>query len=346
MVREIARDKSIAIKFFININSIKLFLALINFFTIYLLIMIINYPSITQIVIIIIFINTIINSFNFTLNSFFQAYERMEFPSFGNALSSILMFFGVLIGIKFELDLYYFSLIYVISSSIILIFNLYIYLSRFGILKFNFDLVFWKNILKNGIPFGLTTIFVTIFYYIDSIMLSIMINNSNAIVGWYNAAYRIILIPLAIPTIFNTAIFPLMSRTFIKSEKDFVLIYQIFLKYMLILAIPIGIGTTILANRLILTLFGENYINSTIALQILIWSSVFIFIGSPFTRILEVTNRQLIITKMTGLFAIMNISLNFFLIPSFQLYRSKYRNCYDGIYIINICNFCLSFLRV
>ena len=88
---------------------------------------------------------------------------------------------------------------------------------------------------------------------------------------------------------------------------------------MLIIGIPIGIGTSILAEKIILLVFGSSYTESVIALEILIWTIVFTFGGAAFTRLLEATDKQLTLTKITGIAAIFNIFLNLVLIPEFGL---------------------------
>ncbi|GAH67637.1 unnamed protein product, partial [marine sediment metagenome] len=82
--------------------------------------------------------------------------------------------------------------------------------------------------------------------------------------------------------------------------------------------IPIGIGTTLLADRIILLIFGIEYAQSIIALQVLIWTMVLTFAGAAFVKLFESINRQIVITKISGICVIVNILLNLFLIPKFS----------------------------
>jgi O-antigen/teichoic acid export membrane protein len=86
---------------------------------------------------------------------------------------------------------------------------------------------------------------------------------------------------------------------------------------MLIISIPIGVGTTLLADKVILLIFGAEYLQSVIALQILVWAMVFIFINAAFVRLLESINRQMTVTKITGICMVENIVLNMLMIPQF-----------------------------
>jgi len=52
--------------------------------------------------------------------------------------------------------------------------------------------------------------------------------------------------------------------------------------------------------------------------QLLIWSLVFIFVNAAFVRLFESTNKQVIVTKITGLMVIVNVAINLVLIPKFS----------------------------
>ena len=149
-------------------------------------------------------------------------------------------------------------------------------------------------------------------------MLSYSIILGNAIVGIYSASYRLMVILLFIPSVMNMAIFPAMSRFHITSKSNLKLIHEKYLKIMIIIGIPIGISITILASDIILLIYGPSYFKSIQPLQILIWSTVLIFITSPFIKLLESTNKQIVITKITIICVLINIILNIIFIPKFS----------------------------
>jgi len=179
------------------------------------------------------------------------------------------------------------------------------------------DWSFWKATIKEALPFGLAAVFVTIFYWVDSVMLSLM--KGDAVVGWYNASYRMVLALLFIPSAFIAAIYPVMSKFYVTTRDSLRLPFEKSFKYMAMLGVPIGLGTTLLAQRFILLIFGAEYANSILALQILVWSSVFIFMDQPLGNLLNSINKQLILTKVTGICVGVNVVLNLILIPKYSL---------------------------
>jgi O-antigen/teichoic acid export membrane protein len=179
-----------------------------------------------------------------------------------------------------------------------------------------FDWSFWEPTLKGALPFGLTVLFGAIFFSIDTVMLSFM--KGNAVVGWYNAAYRMVLVLLFIPAAWGSAVFPAMSKFHITSHDSLKLSFEKSVKYMTMLGIPIGIGTTLLAQRFVLLIFGTEYMPSVVALQILIWSVVILYVAGPVGTLLQTTNNQMVLAKIVGVCAFINVVLNLIFIPRYS----------------------------
>jgi len=315
-VREVARDKSLAEKYLGNIVVMKIILSIITIGLIGITINLLGYPLQTIRVVYLVSLSIVFSAFSGMFYSIFQAYEKMEYQSLGQILSSVLMLFGALFAMSENYDVIGFASIYFVASAIILAYSSVVCVWKFVLPKIEVDLGFWKATMKEALPFGLTGIFVTIYYWIDSVMLSMM--QGNEAVGWYNAAYRLIMVLLFIPSILNMVLFPAMSRFFITSKESLRFAYEKYFKYMAIIGIPLGVGITLLADRIILMIFGVGYTNSIIALQILVWSSVFIFLSGAFGRVLEASNNQMIVTKITAICMLENVVLNIIVIPKYS----------------------------
>ena len=314
-VREVSRDKSLAGKYLGNTIAIKIILALITLSLIYLVVSIVKYPHETVIVVYLIGFSVIFGSFSGIFTSIFQANEKMEYQSYGQIINSILMFAGVLIVIYYGLGLYAFALIYLAVSIIVLIYNFFICSWKFALPKFEIEINFWKLIIIEALPFALTSIFVLIYYYMDTVMLSILVPNSNSIIGWYSAAYRIVMPLSFIPAIFFSSVFPIMAIFYERSANSLKFAFKRSIKYMVIFGIPFATGITLLANKIVLLVYGVSYIPSVIALQILIWSVPLIFIDSAFVYLFNSMNKQITVAKIMGFVAFFNILLNIILIP-------------------------------
>jgi O-antigen/teichoic acid export membrane protein len=145
----------------------------------------------------------------------------------------------------------------------------------------------------------------------------------NEVVGWYNAAYRLIFIFISLYSVYMVSIFPVMSGFYKTSKKSIKIVYERSFKFLLIISIPIAVTTTLLADKIILLIYGAGYIPSIIALQILIWTIVFMFVNNLSLNLLGSVNRPLIVAKIIAAGAVFNIILNILLIPKFSYIGSS-----------------------
>jgi len=314
--REVARKKSLTRKYLGNIFTLKMILAVTTFGLIALVINLMDYPAETVNVVYLIAISVFLSSFNLMFYSIFHGFEKMEFVTIGKILQSAMLLTITLIAITQGAGIITIALIYLEANLISLIYSFIISALKFAKPSLRFDVSFWKETLWKAWPFGLTLAFSAIYYWIDSVMLSMMAGEEA--VGWYNAAYRMVLALLFIPSAYCRSIYPVMSRYFISAKNSLSFALEKSVKYMIIIAVPICIGTTLLAKDLILLLFGNEYYSSILALQILIWTALFIFISTVFTYLFNSIDKQAIVTAVSGSGALLNISLNWILIPRYS----------------------------
>jgi O-antigen/teichoic acid export membrane protein len=311
--REVARDRSLAGKYLGNLIIIESALAISTFCLIALAANALRYPPETITLIYILALSVVCGGFTGIFQSLFQAFERMEYQSIGVILNAVATLVVVIWGITAGLGVVWFAFAYFVSSLAVTIYSVTAYSRNFSLPHIEIDTKFWERILPQALPFALTGLFTTIYFYIDTVLLSLM--KGAEAVGLYNAPYRLIMFLLFIPGVISTALFPAMSRFHGTANDTFRLIYKRYFKYMAIVAVPIGIGTTLLAGQIITLLFGVTYENSTIALQILIWATVFIFLEAAFMRLFDTSNKQMIVTKITAVGMVENTALDLLLIP-------------------------------
>lgn len=331
-VRDVARDKSLGPKYLGNGLVIKVILAVVSFGLIALTTNLLNYPSQTITVVYFIAFSTIFGSISSFIFSIFQAHEKMEYQGLGQILNAVLMFSGVFIAITLSKDVIGFSFVYFITSLVSLIYSLLVYIWKFSLPPIEIDRVFWSKLLKGAIPFGITGVFVTIYYWIDSVMLSIMAGNE--VVGWYNASYKVIFLFLSFQSLFIVSIFPVLSSFYKTSKNSLKFAYERSFKYMLILSIPIAVFGTLVADKIILIIYGPDFMPSIVALQILIWTVVFMFLNNISGNFLGSIDQQVIVSKVAAIGAVVNIVLNLVLIPEFSYVGSSFATVFTELLIL------------
>lgn len=314
--RELARDKSLTPEYISNVIIIRIILSIVVFLSIIVVINILGYNEKTIYVVCFIALYNIGMIFSQLFYSIFQAYEKMEFQAVGTIIYYIVLFLGVLILIHYKLSIIEFAVIYSIVGLITFGFAFLVFIKKFFRPQIKFNLDFIKDLIKISWPFAITGISINLYNWIDTILLSFL--TGQLAVGLYNASYKLMLWFIFIPVVINTALFPLMSQYYITSHKSLKFSFEKLVKILALIGIPIGFGTVLLANKAINLVYGYQFIGSVIALQILIWSTVIIFIRNPYERLLESSNKQSVVSKIFVLGVIFNIIANLLVIPKYS----------------------------
>ena len=320
IAREVARDEKAVNKYLANISVIKIILCIVTFVILAVVINLIGRSEETVQVVYLLGISVLLTSFTQMFYAVFQAFQRLEYQAIGQMINAVLMTVLVFIAVNLKLDLVAFGFMYLASAAAVFLYcflSWQLKVSRIIILPhyraFEVNWRFWKETFRHALPFGLSAVFVMAFYWVSTIMLTLMKGDEAS--GLYNAPYRLVLVLSFIPAAFIGALYPAMSKLINTSPQKFRVYYEITRKYLLMMAVPLGIGTTILAGPIIGLIFGNLYSESVLALQILIWAEVCIFISLPMGNLFNSLNRQSIITLTTAICLVFNVGLNFVLIP-------------------------------
>jgi O-antigen/teichoic acid export membrane protein len=316
IVRDVSRDKSLAPKYLGNIAVIKAILSVTVFGLIALIINLMHYPPDTTTAVLIIGTYIILTAFANTFRFIFRAFERMEYEALVVSISRLV---GVSLGVAALFAGYgLIEIAYALLIGGILDFllSLFICSKKFVRLKLEVDLDFWRKVAKVALPIALIDVAAIIFVRVDTVMLSVM--KGDAVVGWYNAAYNLVLGLQPIPFIFGSALFPLMSRSFVSSPNSVAVIYEKALRYLFILGLPLTTGTMLLSDRIIPLFYGAGFTHSIVALQILAWNILLHFMYILLAVVLASIDRQNQMALAAGICAVLNVILNLILIPHFS----------------------------
>ena len=316
MIREVAKDKTKAGKYFLNGTIVKillhcLFFAIFFFFINHLSSA--NYKN----TLFLACISAILAMFANFYISFFNAFEKMHFTAFLTSIQSILVSITCLsiifIGSK---NVSYIFCCHILVNILMVLVSLVLMFKiippQVSILDFKFA---WQ-FLKDATPFGIFVLGGMLYFQTDTVMLSILKNQTA--VGLYQAPMRLILALDIFPSLLSTAMYPTISRTFINSKDETIAFVARSVKYLLLIGLPIALGMCLFSKHIILLVFGDQFIPSILLLIILSWIfPIRIFCHILGTTLLA-TNRQNIRALATGLSACLNIVLNLMFIPRYS----------------------------
>jgi O-antigen/teichoic acid export membrane protein len=312
LVREMSRDPPNAPKLIGNAYVIKVILTMLAFILSIVVISLMSYPTDTTTYIYIAAFTLLFISFSDFYATIFAANLRMEY----NIVAKIVyrsLSAGLILWIIFSHGTLAQILTVTVFSEMIKTLINYFYSRKFVRPRFEIDFGLWKHLLKESLPIALSSIILIIYIRTDIVMLSIM--KGDVAVGYYSGASKIYDTLILIPAAFMVSLFPIMSASFKNSKERLIKSYRLCFRYLLIIILPIAIGTTLLADEFIFLLYGAEFAGSASALQILIWALVFTSVNLVLLHLLISINKQKLNTFSHTMCAIANVVLNFILIP-------------------------------
>lgn len=254
---------------------------------------------------------------NDPLRMVFMAHERDEYYS-GLIILERLMFTGA----GFALLLNGHGLVpvltaFVLSQLVSLLTTTYFVRKKFTSFTVKFDKAAIASIIKNSAWFGIANFLRMVYQRTDIIMLGIL--QDFAVTGWYTAAYRITESLRFIPLVIIPAIFPALSRLHSHSKDTSKALYEKAFYYVLLAALPMAIGLTLTADRVIPFIYRQpGFYNSVLVLKLLIWAEALLFLHYIMGFLLNAIGKQHLFTIVTATYAASNVALNLILIPKYS----------------------------
>ena len=251
----------------------------------------------------------------------FQKYLRMDNVAVGELLGRLVQL-GLVVFFIWR-DFGFLSIITAFVAGALVNFVLVFVLSRkFIPISFQFDFVFWKNILKESLPLALAIIFTVIYFKLDTIMLSLMKPATD--VGIYNLAYKLLESLLFFPAMFVGLVMPLMSKYAFFDKNKFRKTIQKTLDILLIFIVPMLAGVFFLSSDIVVLIGGGEFILSSGVLKILIVAAGIIFLGILFSNMIISLKKQRSLVVIYGTGALFNLAANFIFIPKYSYYGAAW----------------------
>lgn len=200
------------------------------------------------------------------------------------------------------------------SLDMLIIAILYVILfHRQSVHRLNFSLKTAKNLISQSYHFIISGLMVVIYSQMDKIMIGQMLDEKQ--VGIYSAAITLCSLWVFIPRAFTNSARPMIMELRNNNEE----LYRKRLTQLNAgiwwIGIVFALGITVLAKPLILILYGEAYIDGSTALVISVWFSVLASLSEPRGIWILCENKNKYVKRYLMWGTIVNLILNFLLIP-------------------------------
>jgi O-antigen/teichoic acid export membrane protein len=318
LIRETAKNPALITKYLNNVFSIKLVFAVLTSGAAITIGHLMGYDSLKMTMIYLALLVMLADSFHLTFYGIFRGLKILSFEAIGIFVSEIIIVgFGVSALFFFKsLPLLIVALL--CGSIFHVVYTLILLKRRVGRLpRLEFDMVFLKRTMKIALPFALAGVSVKVYSYIDSVLLERLAG--DIFVGWYSIAYKFTYAFQFIPLAFVAGLYPVLSTYWKENHQKLVSTFEQSMRYMMIIAAPICFGAWSIADKIVLTFYGQDYFNSILPLQILIFVLFAIFVDFPVGSLLNACDRQATKTGIMIVTMVINVILNAILIPHYNV---------------------------
>jgi len=317
IIRDVAREPDKALKYLSNVFLMKVALWLILYGAILFLCQLLEYSPEEQALVAICGFTLLASAIANLFRSLHYAFEWVVFPVVGSILEKApVAVVGILLlrqgaGVQ---EMAFVLLGGAIASAI---WQAWWFFALKG-MRFDLDLKLIHRLTITSIPFLAYGVLGVIYYRLDTILLSLMTN--VAVVGWYNAGYRLFDTLSFIPNLIISAIlYPIFAKFFVSSQANLKIAVEKSTNLLLFFSIPITIGLIVTSPNIIDFLYHRSEFAHTVpALQALAPGLIFLYINFVLCAILMSTRQEKKMTLMAGVALVFNLVLNLILIPRYQ----------------------------
>lgn len=252
------------------------------------------------------------------IDYFFQSQLKAKYSAICKTLALFLMSL-IKLGLIFSgADLFWFMIAALMDHVVLAIFLLLAF-RKVGDIEFikHFNWQDARLMLKSAWPMVLTAVAALIYMRIDQVMIRNMLGLYE--VGIYSAAVKVYESWIVLPYVITTSLLPAIVKLKQGDEENYhKRLIQLF-RVLIWGSITAAIITFWIGEPLMVIAFGEAYRISAPVVNIVMWTAVFASIGSVSARYFNVERMEKKIAFRTILAALINIGLNFLLIPKYGI---------------------------
>lgn len=317
LVRAVARDRELASSYLVHSLAIKLVLSVVAFAMIVGLTYLLGYAPVVRLTIAVYCIVILFHAITDSTTAVFQSYENLFSPALGTVIEKVFVAAAAIVLLAGGYGVVAVAAVFVVGGMLGALWRV-LFLRKMVRFQFAFDVKKLRPLMIGAFPFFVYWMLSAVYFRIDTVLLSIL--STANVVGWYGAAYKLFETLSFLPSIICTAImYPILSRLAVQSRANLRFALGKGLDVMLMLGIPICTGLFLLAEPIIRLIYGKpEFLHAAPALQWLALALFLMYVNWVLGTVLIGLDREKRLTLAAGLSLVINLSLNWLLIPRYQ----------------------------
>ncbi|MCI5117598.1 MAG: flippase [Candidatus Electrothrix sp. LOE1_4_5] len=254
------------------------------------------------------------------IDFWFQAHVQAKYTAISRSISLLLGSIFKIIMVVIGAKLIFFAFAAPLQGCIMACYSIIFFQTKssFSVKNWNINFGKAKQLLSESWPVFCGSILATIYFNIDQVMLKWFVGVEE--VGMYAIAAKFSEVWYFIPSAILSSLFPKLVRLKEKNERHYTYRLQQIFDILFCLALFIAVLVTIVSEPFISFFLGDQYQASATMLTIHIWAALFVFMRAAFSKWILIENILIFSLITQGLGTLVNIALNFILIPRYGGY--------------------------
>ena len=320
--RTIAQHTQLLKKYFARIVPLKFALAAIYFVIILIAGAFLGYSSYQIKLLSWMCITQVLQSFISYLRSNITSLMLFKTDSIISVLdrSLLIVFCGIFLwndSLRAIFTIDHFVYIQTLTMFITFLVALIVCLSKTGLLKPKWNFAFNLHILKDGLPYALLGLLMACYNRMDSVMLLALVDDGGVSSGIYASGFRLVDSANMVAYLFSVILLPLIAKM-IKTNQKINSVVGAAFHLLLIITLGFVAVSICYSNELMELLYNKHIDESAKVYRILSFCFIPISMTYIFGTVLTANGSLKYLNLIAGLGMIMNIGLNFILIPLFK----------------------------
>lgn len=295
----------------------------------------------TVIVVVLSSIALVFNSFDM-INYWFQAQYKSKVTSLIALISYVVTSAYKIILLVLDKGVRWFAFASSVDYICIGLFLFVIYKKYNGPkLKFSYNKA--KHLLSKSYHYIISGMMVVIYGQTDKLMLKHMISNTE--VGYYSVGTTVCNMWVFVLAAIIDSMYPTILNLYTKNKEEFDKKNRQLYVIVFYVSVFVSLGFTVFGDLIISILYGNAYAPAVTSLKIITWYTAFSYLGVARRAWIVSNDKQSYLKRIYAFAAILNIVLNYFLIPYLGASGAALASLITEIFTSLVLPYCIKELR-
>jgi O-antigen/teichoic acid export membrane protein len=317
LTREVARDRTRLDEYFANTVALKLALALPVLVVSALVMAAAGVDAETLWVVLLLGIALVAEQLASTCFAVYQAFEQLVYVPVVIITQRLITAVAGIAAVLAGASVVFVSVVYLGGALVAMVLAYVLLVRRVARPGLLVSTGSWRGLLIAAAPVGVASVLSLLMFRVDTAILAFF--ESDAVVGAYGAAFRLFEATLFLSWAVTTAVFPVLARLSTTSRPSVGEVFDGSLKLVVALTLPLAVGMAILSEPIVHLVFGQEFDEAVVPLQLLSPAIVVYSIAFVSGGMLVAQNRQRATAIVYGAMTAFNIAASLILIPARSL---------------------------